>query len=381
MKMTLSRTLLAAAILLGAVSCSREPLHLHHERRVNMNLMLTGTDINTMWTYEAGYDLEREWLYGWDTEDNSLFGPMGYADMDEFQIRRYFLGDDPNAKHTSVRRDVMKGTTFRSTYQFGFYDMLAWNDIRYNDFSQAIIIRESLDSVVAHTGETKVVVPSYPGTRASRAFNQPEALFSGYVRGVEVTDNREDYTWSEEEQCYVKKVQFDLQPVTYIYLVQFVLHHNEGKVSLIQGDSNLSAMSSGVCLNTGVTLDDAVTVNYKTRLKKGVKDKKTGEVVDVIGGKLTTFGLCGMNPTKVNTKADLPEDRNRHYVDLNVTFYNGLDSTMVFDVTDKIRERYRGGVITIDIDMSKVKVPSRAGGSGFDAVVKEPTEEEFEIII
>lgn len=373
--------ILLAFMLLSLASCAREPLYLHRDALLNMDLNITGMDIQTLWTYEAGYDPEEEWIYGWDDDDYALFGPMGYSDMNEFQIRRYFLGSNPLANHSTVRRDFMQGTTFKGSFNFGYYDILAWNEVKPGDYSQAIVINEALDSVVAYTGETKVIVPAYPGTKATRAFNQPEALFSGYLKGLEITDSPDDYTWNEKEQCYEKSIQMDLQPVAYIYLVQFVLHHNSGKIALIQGDSNLSAMSAGVCLNTGVTLDEAVTVNYQTRFKKEITNKRTGEIVDVIGGKLTTFGMCGMNPSKVVTRTDLTDDPARHYLDLNVTFYNGMDSTMIFDVTDKIRERYRGGIITIDIDLNDVRIPTRPGGSGFEAVVKDPKKEEYEIII
>ena len=59
-------------------------------------------------------------------------------------------------------------------------------------------------------------------------------------------------------------------------------------------------------------------------------------------------------------------------------FYNGKDSTLVFDVTDQVRRLFRGGVITIDVDMDHVPTPNRKGGSGFDAVVKDYDEEEWE---
>ena len=61
---------------------------------------------------------------------------------------------------------------------------------------------------------------------------------------------------------------------------------------------------------------------------------------------------------------------------------NGMDSTFVFDVTDQVRERYKGGVITVELNVDDVPIPKRSGGSGFNAVVKE-TEDggtwEFEM--
>ena len=52
-------------------------------------------------------------------------------------------------------------------------------------------------------------------------------------------------------------------------------------------------------------------------------------------------------------------------------FNNGMDSTFVFDVTQQVRERYKGGVITVELDVDTIPIPQRSGGSGFNAVVKD----------
>jgi len=171
-------------------------------------------------------------------------------------------------------------------------------------------------------------------------------------------------------------------------LLQVILHHNNRNgriITAIDGNANLSGMARSVTLNTGVTGKDAITVNTNVRLKQDVDDKK-GEKVDVVGGKILTFGIPKINPTRLDTRAyeeslkkigetDL---NNRHYLDVNMQFYNGMDSTFVFDVTDQVRKLYRGGVITVELDMNHVPVPVRPGGSGFDAVVKDFDEKEWE---
>ena len=64
-------------------------------------------------------------------------------------------------------------------------------------------------------------------------------------------------------------------------------------------------------------------------------------------------------------------DPQHHYLDVNMQFYNGMDSTFVFDVTDQVRAHFKGGVITVELDIDTVPIPQRPGGSGFDAVVKD----------
>lgn len=167
-----------------------------------------------------------------------------------------------------------------------------------------------------------------------------------------------------------------------------ILHHNNRngrKVTSIDGNANLSGMARSVNVNTGVTGTDAITVNFYMRMKQDVTDKK-GETVDVIGGKALTFGMPKLNPYKLDTRSYLEslekvaeaDLNNRHYVDVKMQFYNGKDSTLVFDVTDQVRRLYRGGVITVELDMDKVPIPNQSGGSGFDAVVEDFEEKQWE---
>lgn len=155
-------------------------------------------------------------------------------------------------------------------------------------------------------------------------------------------------------------------------------------MTAVEGNANLSGMARSVNLNTGVTGADAITVNFFMRMKQDVADKN-GNKVDVIGGKVLTFGIPKLNPSKLDARAYLEslqkvrdaDFNNRHYIDVKMQFYNGKDSTFVFDVTDQARRLFRGGVITVELDMDKVPVPNRSGGSGFDAVVEDYEEKEW----
>ena len=207
-------------------------------------------------------------------------------------------------------------------------------------------------------------------------------------KGIEINRNLDGFVFDENRNCWVRNLEMTIQPVTYIYLTQIILHNNRQHTRIvtgIDGSGNLSGMARSVNLNTGVTGRDAITVNYNMRMKFD-QQMKDGEKVDIIGGRVLTFGMPKLNPSRLDTRsyiesltkvrdADL---NNRHYLDVKMQFYNGKDSTLVFDVTDQVRKLFRGGVITIDLDMTKVPVPVRPGGSGFDAVVKDFEEKQWE---
>ena len=166
-----------------------------------------------------------------------------------------------------------------------------------------------------------------------------------------------------------------LQPITYIYLTQVIVHHNKGRIAGVDGLANLSGMARSSTLNSGRAGEDAITVSYKTHWKRDCD--MNGEQVDIAGGRLLTFGICGQNSSRLHNVSEV-RDQERHYFDLKMQFNNGLDSTFVFDVTDQVRRRYKGGVLTVELDMDTVPIPSRSGGSAFNAVVEEFKEETHE---
>jgi len=164
--------------------------------------------------------------------------------------------------------------------------------------------------------------------------------------------------------------------------MQVILHNNKGRVTAVDGNSNLSGMARTTSLNTGVAGDDPITIYFNNRLKKDVPlvpynpDDPNAPVdpsverADIVGGRLLTFGLCNQAANRIKNVSELT-DKYKHYMDVTMQFNNGMDSTFVFDVTQLVREHYKGGVITVELDMDTVPIPKRSGGSGFNAVVKD----------
>lgn len=382
-------------ISIFTISCEREPmLHLHKGGTdILVELPDIDLELQLLWdylfSYDVEYDWQNEWLYGWDETDNELFGPLGYPEPTDFNIRRYFTNDVQFGQHTAPYKHYITGKTLSAQYDFGFWDILAWNEIHTSDGVQSVRIDETAtyDYVTAYTGQT-MMAARYNAPRYTRAFYQPEALFAGYESGIGINRNFDGFTFDEDRKIWVRKLNMTLQPVTYIYLPQIILHNNNRDhriVTAIDGNANLSGMSRSVNLNTGVTGPDAITVNFNMRMKFD-RNGRSNDKVDIIGGKVLTFGIINLNPHKLNTRAYAEsmqkvmaaDKNNRHYLDVKMQFYNGKDSTLVFDVTNQVRRLFRGGVITVELDMDTVPIPQRSGGSGFDAVVKDYEEKQWE---
>ncbi len=372
MKKYMAMVLPAVVMVMMLTGCERKPeLHLDYSGNINVDLPIVELELDVLWNYDAeaetGYNWREEWYYGWDDEDKSLFGEIGYSKPTLFQIRRYYTGEEAYAAHTSVLSDVLNGYTYSAAFDWGYWDLLAWNEITTSDGIQSLRFDEqtSLDYVTAHTGQT-MNSAAYQAPKYTRSFYQPEALFSAYTQAVEINKNLDGFTYDESRGVWVKQLQMLLHPVTYIYLTQVIIHHNNGRITGVDGNANLSGMARSVNLNTGVTGSDAITVYYNVRFKKNCDMK--GESVDIAGGRLMTFGMCNVNGSRADETVD---DGKHHYMDVHMQFNNGMDSTFVFDVTKQVQKRYKGGVLTIELDADTIKIPTRKGGSGFDAVVKD----------
>ena len=376
-----TRMAIIAAVMSLLVCCIREPeLHLFDGGDIEIELPLVELELDAYWDYEMSYgityDWRAEWYYGWDAIDQELFGSLGYTEPSVFHLRRYFTGSTPLASHTSVVANTITGKSFYGKYSWGFWDILVWNDVNTIDGVQSLNFDEqtSLDYVLAYTNQT-MVASRYEAPKYTRAFYEPEPLFSAYHQGIEIDRELTGFEYDPIRNVYVKKLDMLLEPITYIYLTQVILHHNRGKIVGIDGSGMLSGFARSTVVNTGISGEDIITVYFNTRFKKNCD--MDGEPVDIAGGRLLTFGISGQNANRIKHIEDV-KDKANHYLDITMQFNNGMDSTFVFDVSDQVRKHWKGGVITVELDMDTVSVPSRSGGSAFDAVVKDFEEETHE---
>ncbi len=372
--------------LLALSSCYREPpLHLYDIDSPAVALPIVELSLDTYWDYDGNlginYDWRAEWYYGWDDEDRSIFGELEYEEPTKFFLRRYYTGEVKEGTRIDKKNAYVSGRTFRAPYDWGFWDILAWNDVKTIDGVQSLQIDEKSsydEDIIASTGTT-MYSSRYHAPRYQNSFYEPEQLFSACEKGVEINKNLDGFEFDEDNNIWIRKLNMYLEPLTYIYLPQIILHNNNGRIDQVTSNGNISGMARFADINTGFAGEDAIAVNFKMRLKTN-KDFKAGEKVDIVGGRLMTFGICGQNANRI-TRADEENDTEHHYIDVQLQFNNGMDSIFVFDVTDQVRKRYKGGVITVELDMDTVPTPKRSGGSGFNAIVKGFEEELHEIEI
>ena len=360
------------------ISCERKPLFLHDESHIDLEFPMVEVELEAYWDYEIGmgihYDWHTEWFYGFDADGELTETNIAYQIPDGYNLYLYRKNEtyDTHIPSDSRRTDV-DGTTYSGTFTWGWWDILAWSKLP-KDVEVASIVVDEDDPMYNITARTNIAQLSQARTRSitrGEIRNQPDQLFAGYYENADVFEplDQHGFLWNDTLQRWRKQIDMRLEPLTYIYLTQVILHHNQGRVVGTDGTGLLSGMAREVKLMTGVTGTDTVNVEYNTRFKLGCK--KDDETVDIIAGRLLTFGLPNINANRVASRAEIEAD-GRHYLEANLLFNNGADTTLVFDVTDQVQQRYRGGVITVELDMTKIPTPGRRDGfSSFDAVVAD----------
>ena len=255
--------------LLTLLACSPEPpLHLYDAQEADMNLPVIDLDLEVFWNYDVDidYDWTQEWYYGWDEADRVIFGEMGYTEPTVFNLRRDYTGNEPYAKHTGVIANTVEGNHFLGRYDWGFWDILCWNDIQTLDGVQRLVFDEttSLDSVVSYTNQT--MHPSrYQAPRYTHSFYEPELLFSAYEQAIEVNRDLRGFVWDPERNAYVRTLKTMLRPITYIYLTQVILHNNQDPYTIVLIVPNKDALNA-LAKESG--LDPASPAGAEFKLRK-----------------------------------------------------------------------------------------------------------------
>lgn len=363
----------------SALSCIKPPLRLPAQE-VIVDMPIVITDLELVWNIDPEW--KKRWYYGWDETDIEIFGKWEYPAPRTYEVRRYFLGDTPGVKHTNVDPFTIDRTTFRRTYTFGYYDMLIWSNIYSPEGEQVVKIDETnLDEVVSTTTVTRSISIKGPGARATALYNQPEPFYSAYPQAIKISHYKEDYDYFDEQaHVWVKKIKADMQPLVYVYLVQIILTNNDGRVKGATGECAISAFANSTSVNTGRTSGEPCMVYFNSRMKKDLDYE--GQTVDIIGGRLTTYGLCDMAGYLVDTGAQYTGTKGElpNYLYYELIMGSGNIKSMRAEVTEQCQAQSHGGVITIIVDVSTLddEDPEK-GGSIFNPVVGDYNELEFDI--
>ena len=354
--------LLGLFLLLAFVSCTdmHDPL-LHTAGKVEVKPEVEqSVKIETMW--------QADWQEKWNVDWNETTqGEIGYTQPETYHMDYFTAGgswlNDRDMAGSSVRVDLGHGT----------YDLLLYN----NDLS-AVHISQTADrsEVYAYTEDaTSVALPDSLKQKL-KVKQMPDQLFSMYATNVVVSDRLEDYEYIPEENIYLLKLNAELEPRTFIYLIQTEILNNDGKVNGC-GSTTVSGLAEQVDLKTTKTKGGPIAHQFPTVFeeKKNSTDKQTRsddsenneEQTErtLLGGRLMTFGRLPYLPS--GDSADLQSDEQQEchqicYLALRLS--KGGAACIPVDITEQMKALPKGGVINITLDLKNFTPSPGGGGSG-----------------
>lgn len=351
---------LAASAALAVAGCAIEP-PLHLRKAVTTKLVLaTKVNVDVMWQVNWTAD----WQYAWNV---TALGPLGYTLPASMRLHIYTQDTEGLPMAHTVHNFV--GESAQMDVFVGTHNLLF-----HNNDSESILFKADGDLEPVHaysrqiSSGLKTSSPVYTTAQKSAGMTKaddpeeepvtlmPDGLFSLYDQDRKITDNPADYVY--ENGKYVLRIEGELTPATYIYLIQVRLLNNDGRVVGSNGGA-ITGMAEGVNLFTKESWTSTVSVPMDVYM-----DKEQ----DMLGARVLTYGIPGCNPYDAASVDAAPE--GKHFYVVNVTYLNGSWRNIRMDITDQVRALPLGGVIMLEIDVNDFPPDESAGGGGgFNALI------------
>ena len=369
---TLPLAILMMLIISIASSCERKDLYLAQHGTLSIDVSVYDIRLDLLW----GMDWKTEWQYFWD---ESLYGPVGYSEPTGVRANVYILNEArQRARYTTRNFGNAGGRVSLTTSQT--YDMMF-----YNNDTEYILFSTNDSNAYYHATTRSNMKTAY--TRAFAHYNQPDQLFGAFLQDLYVSDDPDVYELMYDEDgmpYYLLNVKASLTPYTFIYLCQVILVNNEDadgkRVTACDGIS-FNGLAGGVDLFTRIT-DSTNLVSITQEEIQPMQEDRTLQLPDgssvtgdIFAGRILTWGLPGIDPMATATSRTAVEPSVSVHAGIGLTLRNGLTYPVERDITEQIKKRPGGGVITLIIDTSEIPDSIVGGkpqpGGGFDASVDD----------
>lgn len=358
MTLHLHRILALMPLALLAASCVEPPLYL---RKNIQTYVVIEPEIDLTVYWQADWQLH--WTFPWNEE---TLGPLLYSEPASMRLHTYLLNAEGDPKSHNVHNFYGRSAVIPITT--GVYDL-----IFHNNDSEALRFTEGEQLEDIHC-TTRVISSGIKGSSPVLTLEQkeqtkaasdepgqesvalmPDPLYTLYDPTRVISDDLADYEYINGR--YVLRIEGQLQPETYIYLIQVHLLNNYERVIGSNGGAALTGVSAGVDIKTRQT--DASTVSVMT-------DAYFSRSTDQYGIRMLTFGIPGCDPYDTSS---VEASESSHFLVLNITYFDTTWRNIRIDITDKVRELPLGGVINLELDVDDFPPEGAVAGSGFQAII------------
>ncbi len=338
--MKLFRILPLAVIALTLFASCDETIDndLEVEKSVRLSVSFKNPDLDLLW----GEGWKTEWQYDWDSSDTT-YGLIGYSTPEIIKGTIYNLDANTGKRYSNFFKLFGLKDNSATLPAGGKYDMLLYNTDTEN------IIFQASDDFESYTASVDTSHSS------SSYMNVSGELLGAMVTGVDLSKPSTDSM----------EIDVELNPYSIIYLIQVVILNNDDDQEMQAiGASGITitGLSQGVDLFTRKTFDKTILITtedikpLQNHANVRLEDGTVVENADILAARMLTWGLPGINPmepTKYGSKAVVV---NQNFIGIEVTLRNGRPYTVSYEITEQLRNKPAGGVLTVCIDWNDLNL-------------------------
>ena len=307
---------------------------------VRLSVSFKNPDLDLLW----GENWKTEWQYDWDSSDTT-YGTLGYSTPEIIKGTIYNLDANTGKRYNSFFKLFGLKDNSATLPAGGKYDMLLYNTDTEN------IIFQASDDFEKYTASTTITPFGFDSMGvAYKHLDEPDDLLGALVTGVDLSKPSTDSM----------EIDVELNPYSIIYLIQVVILNNDDDQEMQAiGASGITitGLSQGVDLFTRKTFDKTILITtedikpLQNHANVRLEDGTVVENADILAARMLTWGLPGINPmepTKYGSKAAVV---NQNFIGIEVTLRNGRPYTVSYEITEQLRNKPAGGVLTVSVDL------------------------------
>lgn len=328
------------AIFITMLSCERKPLYLRSDVALKINVEVKA-DIDALWNKDWKDSLK----YNWNEKEH---GKIGYTNPENCNIVVFNSGDIVNESQANIGKRTLIDIDLNKTYNILIYSKEKfWFSTYYED------------------GKYYIETPSEDSKADNiETIEQPGEVFAITKNNLFISDDISDFeeVFEDGKLVYVYNIDEKLIPVSYIYIVQFIVI-NDDNSEIIEAKDISNFTISGISIKKDLLENKATYTDKKQISTYDIKPKQERKDSVLFASRVTILDLLPANEeTSWSSVVDY-----MCFTNIDVSTYNYGEVKGTKDITDQLIKNPKGGIITIRILNSELKKSGETGSDfGFD---------------
>lgn len=352
------KVLAIALLILSLVACERKPLYLRGDIALKVNVQVEA-NINLLWN-----DTWRDSLkYDWNEEE---YGPLFYTLPKDCNVLIFNKGSLVSETAVQIGKREFIDVALDSVYDLLIFSkQYYWVETYYEGG------RYYVEAPSAESRPTKNEI-----SQKYETVNQPGEIFSMNKRELYLSNNLSDYEEVIEDGklIYVYNIDEKLEPVSYIYVIQFIVI-NDDNSPRIEAKDIANFTISGISAKKNLFTNEPVYTGNKQISTFDIKPGQMHGDSLIFASRVTILDL-------------LPDSENDswssqleylYYTNVDVTTYTYGEVTGTKDITQQLKDNPKGGVITVIILNSELKPGGSDTDKGFGIDLNEWEQHRFDV--